>query len=102
MKVRWRRRFKTASSAAPDSTISPMSLSAGLLQKPFACRDQFTATHQFDVGVYLRRDTERVRISVSAQHLPVIQPHKDRSPGFRPFGTIATEFAVAHVHRRKN
>ena len=25
MKVRWRRRFKTASSAAPDSTFSPMS-----------------------------------------------------------------------------
>src|SRR2546430_10627890 len=33
-----------------------------------SCRHQFTATHQLDVGVYLRRDTERVRISVAAQH----------------------------------
>jgi transposase InsO family protein len=57
-----------------NPTTRRLALSARPLQKPFACRDQFTATHQFDVGVYLRGDTERVRISVAAQHLPVIQP----------------------------
>src|SRR5262249_49842405 len=57
-----------------NPTARRLALSVRPLQKPFACRDQFTATHQFDVGVYPRRDTERVRISVSAQHLPVIQP----------------------------
>jgi hypothetical protein len=45
-------------------------------QKPFAYRDQFKATYQFDVAVCLRRETERVRTSVPAEHFPVIQPQR--------------------------
>src|SRR6478752_7110090 len=57
-----------------NPTARCLALSVRPLQKPFACRDQFTAIHQFDVGIYPWRDTQRVRISVSAQDLPVIQP----------------------------
>jgi hypothetical protein len=44
----------------PCPTISPylfdlaarrLALAARSVQKPFACRDQFTATYQFDAGV---------------------------------------------------
>jgi hypothetical protein len=45
-------------------------------QKPFAYRDRFKATYQFDVAVCLRRETERVRTSVPAEHFPVIQPQR--------------------------
>jgi len=62
--------------ASFDPAARRLALAARPAQKPFACRDQFTAIHQFDEGVYLRRDTERVRISVSTQHLPVIQPQR--------------------------
>ena len=62
------------------STFDPASrhlaLAARPLQKHFACRPQFTTTHQFDAWGLLRRDSKRVRISISAQHLPVIQLHR--------------------------
>jgi phosphatidylserine decarboxylase len=39
-------------------------------------RQQFTTAHQFDAWGLFRRDNKRVRISISAQHLPVIQLHR--------------------------
>src|ERR1700730_10800098 len=40
-----------------DPAARRLALAARPLQKHFACRQQFTATHQFDIGVWFRRDT---------------------------------------------
>jgi hypothetical protein len=65
------RHFRSFDLATLRLTLAPRSM-----RKHFACRQQFTATHQFDVCGLFRRDSKRVRISVSAQHLPVIQLHR--------------------------
>src|SRR5258707_13645186 len=39
-----------------NPTARCLALSVRPLQKPFACRDQFTAIHQFDDGIYPWRD----------------------------------------------
>ena len=59
-----------------DPASRRLALAARPLQKHFACRLQFTTTHQFDAWGLFWRDSKRVRISISAQHPPIIQLHR--------------------------
>src|SRR4029077_1839278 len=59
-----------------DPATLRLTLAPSSMRKHFACRQEFTAAHQFDVCGLFRRDSKRVRISVSAQHLLVIQLHR--------------------------
>src|SRR5262249_55190285 len=56
-----------------DPASRRLALASRSLQKHFACRQQFTTTGQFDAWGLFRRDSKRVRISISAQQLPAIQ-----------------------------
>src|SRR6516162_11527048 len=94
------RRCLRRSAGIIDPPSRQLALAARPLQKHFACRQQFTATQQFDTGVWFRRDSKRVRISVSAQRLPNIQLRRSAIK-YRADDVSQTLFGLGEEQRNK-
>jgi hypothetical protein len=84
-----------------DSATVRLVRAASSSQQPFACCQQFAATHRIDDGlVPLRKDAKRVSVPVSTHRLPLVHT-QDGAIKERPDNLITLPTAVPKYERER-